>query len=88
MKKKTYIFGILFGVLVPFIGIFVGLQISTTLGNILTFPVVAVSFITGTPFGMWNPTMWLLATVFSIAIWTAIFFIISKALNTQKSQLS
>ncbi len=41
----------LFGLLAPFIGLFVGLQISPLLANVLMFPFIIVSALTGTPTG-------------------------------------
>ncbi len=72
MKTTTYLLGIVLGLVVPYIGIFAGLQVSTLLGNILAFPLIAVSYITGEPFGMWGAPLWIFAILLSIIIWTAI----------------
>lgn len=51
MPRKHLIFKFLFGLAAPFIGLFAGLQISPLLGNILMFPFIAVSALTGIPIG-------------------------------------
>lgn len=84
MSKTNYIVGIVLGLLSPVIGVFLGLQVSTWLGNVFAFPFIAVSFVSGVPLGMWNPVMWALGFLFSIAIWVMIVFIYKK-LTKKKS---
>ena len=81
MRKRIYILGIALGLIVPYIGIFAGLQVSVTLGNILAFPIITVAYVTGTPFGMWHPALWLLAAVLSIVVWTVIVAIVDRLLK-------
>ena len=81
MRMRVAILGVLFGLLMPAVGIFVGLQVSTTLGNVLAFPVIAVVSITGVPFGMWSAWHILIAALLSICIWTVIFSLLDKLLR-------
>jgi hypothetical protein len=83
MGNRTYVLGALFGLIVPSIGIFVGLQVSTTVGNILAFPFIFVSLITGITLGMWSPVIWMAAIIVSIAIWTGIFAVIDTFFRTK-----
>lgn len=84
MNKKCLIWGGLFGLIAPFIGIFAGLQISTTVGNILAFPIIGLSALTGVPFGMWGAGMMLFAFALSVVVWALIFSLIAK-LFTKKT---
>jgi len=81
MNKNLYIGGVILGLLVPVIGVFVGLQVSTLLGNILAFPIILIVSITGTPFGYWGAGMWVLAAVLSIGLWTAIVAFVSSSVK-------
>lgn len=81
MRKRVVVLGIVLGILVPHIGVFVGLQVSTMLGNILAFPLITISFITDTPFGMWSPALWILAVVVSIVVWTVIIAVIDNLIR-------
>lgn len=72
------VLGVLFGLVVPFLGVFLGLQVSTALGNILAFPVIAIVYITDTPFGMWSGWQFAVAAVLSVVLWTAFFALIGK----------
>ena len=69
---RTYILGIFLGIVTPIIGLFAGLQISTTLGNILAFPLLVVSYVSSVPIGMWPWPLWVIGAVLSIALWTSI----------------
>jgi ABC-type dipeptide/oligopeptide/nickel transport system permease subunit len=77
MKKSWLIAGGIFGLVAPFIGMFFGLQVSTVLGNILAFPVIALVYITGTPFGFWGGGLYVLAITLSIVAWALIFGVAS-----------
>ncbi len=83
IKKRTYIFGILFGLVTPVVGIFAGLQISVMLGNILAFPFLVVSVFSGKPLGFWGLGLWLFSFVFSVVIWVYIFSLLEKILDSQ-----
>lgn len=87
MSKKALIWGGIFGLLAPFIGIFLGLQVSTTLGNILAFPVIGLSYATGVPFGMWHWSMLLLAVALSVVLWALIFALVAKLFRKGKAEV-
>ena len=78
MKKKTLVWGAAFGLVAPLVGIFVGLQVSVWLGNILAFPLVGLSYLTGQPFGMWSVWMLLLSLGLSMAAWALIFGVVAR----------
>ena len=86
IRKRTFALGTLFGLLVPYIGMFLGLQVSTKLGNIFAFPVILLVAITDKPFGTWNIWLFLTAALISIAFWTLIFAALDKALQKKKSK--
>ena len=81
MNKKALVWGGIFGLVAPFVGIFFGLQISVVLGNILAFPVIALVYVTGTPFGMWSPILTITAVVLSVVAWALIFGVLAKLLG-------
>ena len=70
---KTFIYGMLFGVFATIFGLFAGLQISPILGNILMFPVIAISAITDTPFGNFEPSTMRFAFIITLISWGLIF---------------
>ena len=78
MNKKSLILGGTFGLIAPFVGLFLGLQVSVIIGNILAFPVIGLAYLTGQPFGMWHPLMMVLAIVLSVVTWALIFSFIAK----------
>lgn len=84
IHKNTVWLGLVLGIIVPFIGVFAGLQISATLGNILAFPLVAVAYASGVPFGEWGIMLFLTAAIFSIGIWTGIVHLVTKLSHTKK----
>ena len=73
---KTFIYGMLFGVFATIFGLFAGLQISTTLGNILMFPVIAISALTGTPFGMMERQTVIISFIVALITWGLVFVLV------------
>lgn len=72
---KSALLGFGFGLIAPLIGLFVGLQLSIVLANILMWPVLLVSMVTSTPFGMMSSGLRLAAWLFSAIAWSAVFYI-------------
>ena len=83
MSKKALIIGGVFGLISPFIGIFMGLQVSTILGNIFAFPVIGLAYATGQPFGMWHPTLMVVAVILSVIVWALIFAVVARLFMRQ-----
>lgn len=50
--SKSLSIGAIFGFSAPLLGMFVGLQVSPLLANILMLPIVPVSYFLGKPIGM------------------------------------
>lgn len=78
MNKTALIWGGIFGLIAPLVGMFVGLQVSSVLGNILMWPFVCIAYMTGLPFGMWGSVMTLTATALSVIVWALIFALAAK----------
>ncbi len=57
MLSKLILCRFLFGLIAPFIGLFIGLQMSPWLANILMFPFIIVSALTDIPIGMMSGVM-------------------------------
>ncbi|WP_039019445.1 hypothetical protein [Halocynthiibacter namhaensis] len=64
MLHRTTIIGGVFGLVAPFIGLFVGLQVSTVLATLLLLPFVVFSALTHTPIGNIDAWVW---AFFSVA---------------------
>ena len=78
MSKKALVWGGVFGLIAPFIGIFLGLQVSTLAGNILAFPIIGLSYLTGEPFGFWSTGTMVGAFAFSVVVWALIFALLAR----------
>lgn len=76
--KTALLIGAAFGLLAPFIGMFVGLQISPVVANILMWPILGLAFLLGTPFGGWSGGMILFALAVSVAMWALVFVVVSS----------
>lgn len=72
----AFIWGGIFGFFAPFVGLFVGLQVSPIVANVFMFPIIGLSMILGTPFGMWGMGLKLVALGLSIIAWASIFGIV------------
>ena len=81
MNKKALLWGGVFGLIAPFVGLFVGLQISPVVANVLMFPIIGLSYVLGTPFGMWGPSLMILGIALSIVMWALVFGIVAKLLK-------
>lgn len=73
MKRSLLIFGALFGLLAPFLGLFIGLQVSPALGTILIFPFILASGIFDIPVGHFSAPVWAALIVVSSICWAIIF---------------
>lgn len=76
-NKKALLWGGVFGLVAPFIGMFIGLQVSPMVANVLMFPVIGMSAMLQRPFGMWSPALMLTAVALSIIVWALVFLAIS-----------
>jgi hypothetical protein len=81
MNKKALVWGAMFGLIAPVVGLFVGLQISPIVANVLMFPIIGLSAVLGTPFGMWSPSLMLASVILSIAAWALAFALVGKLLG-------
>lgn len=76
--SKAFIYGAIFGLIAPMIGLFAGLQLSTVLGNLLMFPFYIIGLFTEEPFGNWSMAMRITGVLISMITWGAVFYLISK----------
>ena len=86
MNRKWLIWGSVFGLIAPYVGVFVGLQVSVVLGNILTFPLIILAALTDSVFGNWGLPFLLLATALSVVIWALIFGVVGLLLNQRSNK--
>lgn len=84
MNKRIYLLGAVLGLVMPVVGVFFGLQVSTTLGNILAFPVIAIAAFTDMPFGTWHAGLWIIAMLLSVLAWTLIVALIDVVLKNMR----
>ena len=73
LSDKVLLAGILFGATAPLIGLFAGLQIAPLAGNILLFPFVITSLLTGEAPGDFSTGATILLWMVSIIVWGALF---------------
>jgi len=85
VRKRVYILGIIIGIITPISGLFVGLQVSPVLGNILTAPLILLSLITGDALGNLSGVMRIVGILISIVLWTAIFALIDKLMQKKSA---
>ena len=78
VRKRVYILGLLIGVVAPILGLFLGLQVSVILGNILAAPQILLSTIIGEPFGTLSTVLQIAGILISVAIWTVIIGAIDR----------
>ncbi|KKW44602.1 MAG: hypothetical protein UY94_C0019G0012 [Parcubacteria group bacterium GW2011_GWA2_56_21] len=83
-NKKALLWGGVFGLVAPFVGMFVGLQVSPMVANVLMFPVLAMSVMLGSPFGMWSPALMLVALVLSVIVWALVFLAVKMVLGQMR----
>lgn len=74
--------GAIFGLIAPFVGIFFGLQVSTTIGNILAWPFILLVIITDVPIGMWSGVLFIFGIALSMICW-AIAFLLIQVISKQ-----
>ena len=79
--KKAYVLAAIMGVCMPIAGVFLGLQVSTLLGNIFAHPLLLVSIITGEPIGSFSAFWWVIAVALSIFEWILLFYLIQRAMK-------
>lgn len=75
---KILVFGFIFGIITPFISIFIGLQLSPTLANILMFPILILGYFFEEPFGYLAFSQKLFLVFFSGVFYSFIFFLVKK----------
>ena len=70
--SKPLVYKFAFGLIAPFIGLFVGLQVSPLLANILMFPIIAVSAVTDVPIGEMSGLLWAGMVLLSGVVWATL----------------
>ncbi len=75
---KIALWGFLAGILLPVFGLFIGLQVSPLLANIMLFPLLFLSEVTGIVFGNASGIQRLFFVLFSGVSWAALFFVVSR----------
>lgn len=83
--KKIFIIGAVFGVFASVFGLFVGLQLSPVLANILLFPLFIMGKILNQPLGNWSVFSRIIGLLFSMLMWGMVFVGVAKIIRTIKS---
>lgn len=81
MSIKAIFWGAAFGLIIPLVGLFLGLQVSVAVGSVFAFPIVLVAILTGTPFATWSASYFIGAFALSAVIWAMVFGIAAKLFN-------
>lgn len=83
---KATFWGFLVGLLMPVFGLFIGLQVSPLLANIMLSPLVLLSELTGIVFGNASGLQQIMFVLFSGVSWALLFFVINRLINPGKSK--
>ena len=75
---KTALWGFLFGLLMLFFGLFIGLQVSPSIANIMLLPMILLSKLTGIVFGKASGLQQILFVLFQGAFWSLLFFAVNR----------
>ena len=81
---KAHIWGAVFGLFAPIVGLFIGLQISPIVADILMWPVLLLARIVGTPFGSWGWGLISTGLIVSILLWSMVFALVQRLLALSK----
>ena len=83
MRNKLFIYGAIFGLIIPIIGLFIGLQVHPVLGDILMFPFILLSKFTQEPFGNWSIILKGVGFLISMLFW-GIIFVLPRIVKKEK----
>ncbi len=73
LSKAALLWGALFGLLAPIVGLFLGLQVSVVIANVLLWPALLMSSVLGAPLGTWNIWLMLGGMLVSVLVWALVF---------------
>ena len=79
--KRVLLSGATFGLISIPVGLFIGLQVSTTFGMILVWPLGLLFILTGVPIGMWSGGGWIVLVVVSVFGWAGLFWFVRLLLQ-------
>ena len=77
--------GFVFGLISPLVGIFLGLQVSPTLGTVFAFPLIAAGWLVGEPFGHLSTLARVATLLVSGFVWRALFIWAAAAFRGRSS---
>ena len=75
---KNFMWGALFGIFASLIGIFIGLQVSSSLGTILLSPAILISKVINQPFRNFSAGLVIFTLVFTLAVWGGVFVLLGR----------
>lgn len=82
--KKVFIIGMIFGAVASAFGLFSGLQIHPTLGEVLLYPFVLMADMMGKPLGTWSGLAKLVGLLLAMIFWGMVFVGLSRFLKILK----
>lgn len=77
-EQNSFRTGAIFGLVAPFVGMTVGLVLSSTLGSILMGPIVFYSKIMEVPFGNMSIFLKIVGLLLSVSFWGLLFLAIDR----------
>lgn len=75
--NRMFLYGAIFGMVSPIIGLIMGLQVVPLLGTILMFPYVILSWLLGQPIGMLSDLWMMTGLLFSMLFWGCVFLFVA-----------
>ena len=76
--------GFLAGPILTYLGLFAGLQVSSMIGTVLAFPLIAMSIAMGKPIGAFSEFAMMLGLLFSCLFWSGVFVLIAALLSGKR----
>lgn len=73
-----FLWGALFGMISPFIGLFVGSQVLPFFGTVLMFPIVLISQLVDKPFGEFSIGLMIISVLVSIVVWGIVLVLLGR----------
>lgn len=83
-RNKIFVTGLVFGLIAPIMGFFLGMFVSPVLGTVFTFPIVIIGNIIKQPFGMFSTWLLIFSFIFSMLCWGGIFILAKKIVSKFK----
>lgn len=77
--------GFAVGVVMPILGVFLGLQVAPLLGTIFASPLIAAGWAMGEPFGQLSAVLRFVVLLCSGFVWAVVFWAVARTLRARRA---